>query len=104
MKKFYPVYLVVFFCMSTTVLSTEIGIVDLNEALNQSESGIRSKNILERRSLQKQKELRFASKKQAFRKKSCKREPHKKLKFPDFERSLQNLTFSHVEFLAHILR
>ena len=39
--------------------SIEIGVVDLNEALNQSESGIRSKNILERRGRQKQQEFKL---------------------------------------------
>ena len=37
----------------------EIGVVDLNEALNQSEAGIRSKNILERRGRQKQQEFKL---------------------------------------------
>ena len=37
----------------------EIGVVDLNQALNQSEPGIRSKNILERRGRQKQQEFKL---------------------------------------------
>jgi len=40
--------------------SVKIGIVDLNKALNESEEGIRSKNILESEGRQKQKEFKLA--------------------------------------------
>ena len=59
MKIFLPVTLVLFFCSVSPAFSIEIGVVDLNEALNQSESGIRSKNILERRGRQKQQEFKL---------------------------------------------
>ena len=50
----------IFFLFSVSqAFSIEIGVVDLNEALNQSESGIRSKNILERRGRQKQQEFKL---------------------------------------------
>ena len=51
--------LVLFFFSVSPAFSIEIGVVDLNEALNQSESGIRSKNILERRGRQKQQEFKL---------------------------------------------
>ena len=41
------------------VEALEIGVVDLNRALNESESGIRSKNILETRGRQKQQEFKL---------------------------------------------
>lgn len=47
------------FYLSSPVFAMEIGVVDLNEALNQSEAGIRSKNILERRGRQKQQEFKL---------------------------------------------
>ena len=59
MKKFIYISLIIFFCFSIPVFPIEIGMVDLNEALNQSEAGIRSKNILERRGRQKQKEFKL---------------------------------------------
>ena len=59
MKNFLYISLLIFFCFSIPVFAIEIGMVDLNEALNQSEAGIRSKNILERRGLQKQKEFKL---------------------------------------------
>jgi outer membrane protein len=45
--------------MFTQASAFEIGVVDLNQALNQSESGIRSKNVLERRGRQKQQEFKL---------------------------------------------
>ena len=59
MKKFIYITLTILFCYSIPIFSIEIGMVDLNEALNQSEAGIRSKNILERRGRQKQKEFKL---------------------------------------------
>ena len=59
MKKIINILLIIFFSLTSTALSIEIGMVDLNEALNQSEAGIRSKNILERRGRQKQKEFKL---------------------------------------------
>ena len=50
--------IILFFSVSSA-LSVEIGVVDLNKALNQSEPGIRSKNILERRGRQKQQEFKL---------------------------------------------
>ena len=59
MKNFFLISIIIFFCFSIPAFSIEIGMVDLNEALNQSEAGIRSKNILERRGRQKQKEFKL---------------------------------------------
>ena len=59
MKHFLPLLLTVIICLSSPVFALEIGVVDLNEALNQSEAGIRSKNILERRGRQKQQEFKL---------------------------------------------
>ena len=59
MKKFVYISLIIFFFLPIPGFSIEIGMVDLNEALNQSEAGIRSKNILERRGRQKQKEFKL---------------------------------------------
>ena len=59
MKKIFTIFLIIFFCSQIKVFSIEIGMVDLNDALNQSEAGIRSKNILERRGRQKQKEFKL---------------------------------------------
>ena len=59
MKHFLPIVLTVLFYLISPVFAMEIGVVDLNEALNQSEAGIRSKNILERRGRQKQQEFKL---------------------------------------------
>jgi len=59
MKYFLQITIVFFFCWVSPAFSIEIGVVDLNEALNQSEAGIRSKNILERRGRQKQQEFKL---------------------------------------------
>ena len=59
MKHFLPIVLTAIFYLSSPVFAMEIGVVDLNEALNQSEAGIRSKNILERRGRQKQQEFKL---------------------------------------------
>ena len=59
MKFFLQITLVLFFYFVSPAFSIEIGVVDLNEALNQSEPGIRSKNILERRGRQKQQEFKL---------------------------------------------
>ena len=59
MKHFLPIVVTALFYLSSPVFAMEIGVVDLNEALNQSEAGIRSKNILERRGRQKQQEFKL---------------------------------------------
>jgi len=59
MKKLTTINLIIFLYLPIPAFSIQIGMVDLNEALNQSEAGIRSKNILERRGLQKQKEFKL---------------------------------------------
>ena len=59
MKHIFPLVLTAFFFLSSPAFAMEIGVVDLNEALNQSEAGIRSKNILERRGRQKQQEFKL---------------------------------------------
>ena len=59
MKLFFQITLILFFCSASPAFSIEIGVVDMNEALNQSEPGIRSKNILERRGRQKQQEFKL---------------------------------------------
>ena len=59
MKHFLLIVLTALFYLSSPVFAMEIGVVDLNEALNQSEAGIRSKNILERRGRQKQQEFKL---------------------------------------------
>jgi len=59
MKKLLIILLGFFLYLPSIVYSIEIGIVDLNEALNQSEQGIRSRNILERRGRQKQQEFKL---------------------------------------------
>ena len=41
----------------STAHALEIGVVDLNRALNESEEGMSSKNLLESRGRQKQQEL-----------------------------------------------
>ena len=59
MKFFLQITIILFFCSVSPAFSIEIGVVDLNKALNQSEPGIRSKNILERRGRQKQQEFKL---------------------------------------------
>ncbi len=59
MKYFFQFTIIIFFFTVSPAISIEIGIVDLNEALNQSEPGIRSKNVLERRGRQKQQEFKL---------------------------------------------
>ncbi len=59
MKYLLQITTILFLCSVSQAFSIEIGVVDLNEALNQSESGIRSKNILERRGRQKQQEFKL---------------------------------------------
>ena len=59
MKFFLQITLVLVFFSVSPAFSIEIGVVDLNDALNQSESGIRSKNVLERRGRQKQQEFKL---------------------------------------------
>ncbi len=44
--------------MISNVQALEIGVVDLNRALNESEEGMRSKNLLESRGRQKQQEFK----------------------------------------------
>ncbi|MBG56400.1 MAG: hypothetical protein CL935_04650 [Deltaproteobacteria bacterium] len=58
-KVFFLKITIIFFCSVSPAFSIEIGVVDLNKALNQSEPGIRSKNILERRGRQKQQEFKL---------------------------------------------
>ncbi|MBC8258310.1 MAG: OmpH family outer membrane protein [SAR324 cluster bacterium] len=59
MKRFLSLFLFVLFYTGLPAFALEIGVVDLNQALNQSEPGIRSKNILERRGRQKQQEFKL---------------------------------------------
>ena len=59
MKFFLQITIILFFCSVSPAFSIEIGVVDLNKTLNQSEPGIRSKNILERRGRQKQQEFKL---------------------------------------------
>ena len=59
MKFFLQITIIIFFCSVSPAFPIEIGVVDLNKALNQSEPGIRSKNILERRGRQKQQEFKL---------------------------------------------
>ena len=59
MKFFLQITIILFFCSVSPAFPIEIGVVDLNKALNQSEPGIRSKNILERRGRQKQQEFKL---------------------------------------------
>ena len=48
-----------FFLAGSNAWAMEIGVVDLNRALNESESGIRSKNVLETKGRQKQQEFKL---------------------------------------------
>ena len=59
MRYLLQITTILFLFSFSQAFSIEIGVVDLNEALNQSESGIRSKNILERRGRQKQQEFKL---------------------------------------------
>ena len=59
MKYLFAIFALASFSMFTQASPFEIGVVDLNQALNQSEPGIRSKNILERRGRQKQQEFKL---------------------------------------------
>ena len=59
MKYLFVIFALASFSMFTQASAFEIGVVDLNQALNQSEPGIRSKNILERRGRQKQQEFKL---------------------------------------------
>ena len=59
MKYFLQITIILFIFSVSPAFSIEIGVVDLNEALNQSEAGIRSKNVLERRGRQKQQEFKL---------------------------------------------
>ena len=59
MKYLLQITTILFLFSVSQAFSIEIGVVDLNEALNQSESGIRSKNLLERRGRQKQQEFKL---------------------------------------------
>ncbi len=47
------------FCHTLAAAPLKIGFVDLNRALNESETGIRSKNLLEAEGRQKQQELKL---------------------------------------------
>ena len=46
------------FLIVSKIQALEIGVVDLNRALNESEAGIRSKNVLETKGRQKQEEFK----------------------------------------------
>ena len=59
MRYFLSFIILTFFCIISPTYALEIGVIDLNEALNRSEPGIRSKNILERRGHQKQQEFKI---------------------------------------------
>ncbi len=52
-------FLILFLLGTSAAWALEIGVVDLNRALNESEAGIRSKNILENRGRQKQQEFKL---------------------------------------------
>ncbi len=55
----YLILLSSFLCFSFPAFALQIGVVDLNRALNESEEGIRSKNLLENRGRQKQQEFKI---------------------------------------------
>ena len=59
MNYLFAIFALASFSMFTQASAFEIGVVDLNQALNQSEPEIRSKNILERRGRQKQQEFKL---------------------------------------------
>ena len=59
MNFFLSFIILALFCLISPAYAMEIGVVDLNQALNRSEPGIRSKNILERRGRQKQQEIKL---------------------------------------------
>ena len=48
-----------FFIAGSDAWAMKIGVVDLNRALNESEAGIRSKNVLETKGRQKQQEFKL---------------------------------------------
>ena len=48
-----------FFIAGSHAWAMKIGVVDLNRALNESEAGIRSKNVLETKGRQKQQEFKL---------------------------------------------
>ncbi len=54
----YVLSVILFFCMISNSHALDIGVVDLNRALNESEEGMRSKNLLESRGRQKQQEFK----------------------------------------------
>ena len=54
----YVLSVILFLCMISNSHALEIGVVDLNRALNESEEGMRSKNLLESRGRQKQQEFK----------------------------------------------
>ncbi|MGA1535822.1 MAG: hypothetical protein ACO38X_01165 [bacterium] len=53
----YLLSIILFVFMISNAQALEIGVVDLNRALNESEEGMRSKNLLESRGRQKQHEF-----------------------------------------------
>ena len=54
----YLLSVILFVFLISTAHALEIGVVDLNRALNESEEGMRSKNLLEGRGRQKQQEFK----------------------------------------------
>ncbi|MAA68231.1 MAG: hypothetical protein CL915_05590 [Deltaproteobacteria bacterium] len=54
----YLLSIILFVFMISNSHALEIGVVDLNRALNESEEGMRSKNLLESRGRQKQQEFK----------------------------------------------
>ena len=54
----YLLSVILFVFTISTAHALEIGVVDLNRALNESEEGMRSKNLLESRGRQKQQEFK----------------------------------------------
>ncbi|MBF0286229.1 MAG: OmpH family outer membrane protein [SAR324 cluster bacterium] len=60
--KLRPLLVILFFfifCHNLTAAPFKIAVVDLNRSLNESEAGIRSKNLLEAEGRQKQQELKI---------------------------------------------
>ena len=55
----YLLSVILFVFLIPTAHALEIGVVDLNRALNESEEGMRSKNLLESRGRQKQQEFKI---------------------------------------------
>ena len=57
--RFLHFILLFFFITGSHAWAMKIGVVDLNRTLNESEAGIRSKNVLETKGRQKQQEFKL---------------------------------------------